>query len=158
LPKEKDEARFPVPETATLLRMAAVAPAADIDFQSVEMVDIRLSTASLNRLRLSWVFVRWNLNQAAKIMAARTKIGMITAAATFPPERPCEEKKLLTLVMAEDEVTALPEDESPEPMVAVKIGPAGSVDKKGGLPAATIASWRLTELVEFHQAAANVLL
>ena len=34
--------------------MAACAPAAEIDFQSVEMADIRLSTASLYRFRFSW--------------------------------------------------------------------------------------------------------
>ena len=35
--------------------MAACAPAAEMDFQSVETVDMRLSTASLHRFRLSWL-------------------------------------------------------------------------------------------------------
>ena len=34
--------------------MAACTPAAEMDVQSVEMVDMRLSTASLHRFRFSW--------------------------------------------------------------------------------------------------------
>ena len=44
----------PTPETAMEVLMAACAPAAEMDFQLVEMVDKRLSTASLHRFRFSW--------------------------------------------------------------------------------------------------------
>lgn len=59
-PNEKDELRLPATLLrliATLLRIAALAPAPDMDFQSVEMVDIRLSTATENRLRFSASFI-----------------------------------------------------------------------------------------------------
>ena len=45
-PQKKEELRLPAPETGIEFLMAACAPAAEMDFQSVEMVDIRLSTAS----------------------------------------------------------------------------------------------------------------
>ena len=48
-PKEKEELRLPLPETAIKLLMAACAPAAELDFQSIDMVDMRLSTALLYR-------------------------------------------------------------------------------------------------------------
>ncbi len=35
--------------------------------------------------------------------------------------------------------------------MAVKTGPAGKVDMKGGSPVGTMMSWRLTEEVAFHQ-------
>ena len=44
--KKKEELRLPAPETGIEFLMAACAPAAEMDFQSVKMVDIRLSTAS----------------------------------------------------------------------------------------------------------------
>ena len=44
-PKEKEELGLPAPETAIEFLMAACAPAAEMDFQSVEKVDVRLSTA-----------------------------------------------------------------------------------------------------------------
>ena len=44
----------PTPETAIQVLMAACAPAAEMDFQWVEMVHIRLSTALLHRFRFSW--------------------------------------------------------------------------------------------------------
>ena len=65
-PKEKEELHFPPPETAIEFLMAACAPAAEMDFQSVEMVDMRLSTASLHRFRFSLPFARCILNHAAK--------------------------------------------------------------------------------------------
>ena len=43
---KKKELRLPASETGIELLMAACAPAAEMDFQLVEMVDIRLSTAS----------------------------------------------------------------------------------------------------------------
>jgi len=55
-PKEKEELRFPPPETAIEFLMAGYAPAAEMDFQSVKMVDMRLSTASLHRFRFSLPF------------------------------------------------------------------------------------------------------
>ena len=57
--KVKAEERFPeLLEMAILLRIAAVAPAAVIDLQSDEMVDMRLSTASEKRLRFSLPLAR----------------------------------------------------------------------------------------------------
>ena len=44
--KKKEELRLPAPETGIEFLMAACAPAAEMDFQSVEMADMRLSTAS----------------------------------------------------------------------------------------------------------------
>ena len=44
-PKEKEELGPSAPETAIEFLMAACASAAEVDFQSVEMVDMRLSTA-----------------------------------------------------------------------------------------------------------------
>ena len=46
----------PTPETAIQVLMAACAPAEEMDVQWVEMVEMRLSTASLNRFRFSWHF------------------------------------------------------------------------------------------------------
>lgn len=34
--------------------------------------------------------------------------------------------------------------------VAVNTGPAGSVERKGGVPDSMMVSWRLMESVEFH--------
>ena len=46
-PNENEDARFP--GTAMLLRMAAAfVPAPERDFESVEIVDVRLSTILLN--------------------------------------------------------------------------------------------------------------
>jgi len=64
-PKEKEELRFQPPETAIEFLMAACAPAAEMDFQLVKMVDMRLSTASLHRFRFSLPFARCILNHAA---------------------------------------------------------------------------------------------
>ena len=50
-PKGKEESRLPLPETAIKHLIAACAPAAEIDFQLVEM---RLSTASLHVFIFSW--------------------------------------------------------------------------------------------------------
>ena len=47
-PKEKADERLP---TAIELRMAALAPATETDFQSEEIVDMRLLTASVQRFR-----------------------------------------------------------------------------------------------------------
>ena len=44
--KKKEELRLPAPEMGIEFLMAACAPAAEMDFQSKEMVDIRLSAAS----------------------------------------------------------------------------------------------------------------
>ena len=44
--KKKEKLRLPAPETGIEFPMAACAPAAEVDFQSVDMMDIRLSTAS----------------------------------------------------------------------------------------------------------------
>ena len=41
-------------QTAIQVLIAAGEPAAEMDFQSVEMADMRLSTASLQRSRFSW--------------------------------------------------------------------------------------------------------
>jgi hypothetical protein len=60
-PKVKAEVRFPTLDTAMLLRIAAEAPAAEIDFQSVEMVDIRLSTLSEKVLRFCLPLARLHL-------------------------------------------------------------------------------------------------
>ncbi len=57
-PKEKELLRLP---TAIELRMAAVAPAAETLFQSVEMVDMRWSTFSVQARRFWLVLVRLNL-------------------------------------------------------------------------------------------------
>lgn len=71
--------------TAMELRMAAWAPAADMLFQSVEMVDMRLSTISDQRLRLSMPRRRFILMYVT--MAAMTRRrGIRTAAAIFPWE------------------------------------------------------------------------
>jgi hypothetical protein len=59
-PKQKEELRLPPPETAIEFLMVACAPAAEMDFQSVEMVEMRLSTASL-----SLFFALCILNHAA---------------------------------------------------------------------------------------------
>ena len=44
--RKKEELRLPAPETGIEFLTAACAPAAEMDFQTVEMVDIHLSTAS----------------------------------------------------------------------------------------------------------------
>ena len=44
--KKKEELRLPAPETGIEFLMAACALAAEMDFQSVEMADIGLSTVS----------------------------------------------------------------------------------------------------------------
>ena len=44
-PKEKEELGFPAPAMTIEFPMAACAPAAEMDFQSVEMVNVQLSTA-----------------------------------------------------------------------------------------------------------------
>ena len=83
-PKEKEELRFPPSlETAIEFLMAACAPAAEMDFQSVEMVDMRLSTASLHRFRFSLFFARCILNHAAT-HKQMSKSGMRTPAAALP--------------------------------------------------------------------------
>lgn len=82
-PKEKAELRLPVPETAIEFLMAACAPAAEMDFQSVEMVDMRLSTASLQRFRFSLPFERCILNHAAT-HKQMNKSGIRTPAAALP--------------------------------------------------------------------------
>src|SRR6267154_6238562 len=69
-----------------LLRIAACAPATEMGFQSVEMVLMRLSTASLHRLRSSLPVWRLNLTTAAMAMHMTRRRGMTTAAATLPPE------------------------------------------------------------------------
>ena len=61
-PKEK---RLSAPETVIEILMAACAAAAEMDFQLVEMVDMRLSTASLHRFRFSSPFARCILNHTA---------------------------------------------------------------------------------------------
>ena len=48
----------PTPETAIEVLLAACAPAAEIDFQLVEMVEMRLSTASLHRFRFFLALLR----------------------------------------------------------------------------------------------------
>ena len=61
-PKEK---RLPAPEMVTEILMAACAAAAEMDFRLVDMVDMRLSTASLHRFRFSSPFARCILNHTA---------------------------------------------------------------------------------------------
>jgi len=48
-----------------LFRIAAEAPPGVMDFQSVEIVDMRLSTASLHRLLFSSVFALVNFKRLA---------------------------------------------------------------------------------------------
>ena len=82
-PKEKEELRLPTSETGIEFLMAAYAPAAEMDFQSVEMVDMRLSTASLQRFRFSLPFARCILNHAATHKQMNNS-GMRTPAAALP--------------------------------------------------------------------------
>jgi hypothetical protein len=85
-------------------------------FQSVEMVLMRLSTASLHLLRFSLLDWRLNLTTAAMTMDMMRRRGITTAAATLPPEVCLSVKgPLFTTVMAPSglEVSALagtPED------------------------------------------------
>ena len=64
-PKKKEELRLPAPETAIEFLMAACAPAAGMDVQSVGMVDVCLSTALLHHVRFSLPFPRCILYHAA---------------------------------------------------------------------------------------------
>ena len=149
-PKEKAEARFPSSAIAMLLRIAAEAPAAEMDFQSVEMVDIRLSTASLHRLRSSLPLARDILMYAALTRARTRRIGIKTAAATFPLERVGLAGKLLTCSMAPPTDVSWTAPEVVFDHVPWKMGPAGIVARKGGVPDGMMANWRLTDAVEFH--------
>ena len=58
--------------------MAALAPAIEIDFQSVEIVDIRVSIASVQRLRsflpLCLLYVMYTVQYPAIPLAGPTKI------------------------------------------------------------------------------------
>ena len=128
-PNEKDEARLP--GMAMLLRIAAEAPAAEMERQSVEMVDMRLSTASDQRLRFSLPRSREILKYAATMRATMNIRGMMTATAILPVDRPCDVVgMLLTTVTPLSALVTSATAGVPElgaVYVAVNMGPAGRV-------------------------------
>lgn len=145
-PNEKDEARLP--GMAMLLRIAALAPAGDIDFQSVEIVDMRLSIASLHLLLFSVDLARLNLSHAA-MQSATKRRGKMTAAATPPLEGPFFVASLLTSVMPE---SVVPVEVVAEPLyVAVKTGPAGSGFIATGVPDSMMVNCMFSLAEPFHQ-------
>ena len=148
-PNEKDEERLPT----MLLRIAALAPAADIDFQSVEMVDMRLSIASLHLLLLSLVLARLNLSHAAMQIATKRR-GKMTAAAIPPLEGPFFVSSSLTSVIPEPVV---PEGDVGEPLyVTVKIGPEGSGFIATGVPDSMMVNCMFSLEDPFHQLGCSV--
>lgn len=150
-PKEKEELRAP---TAIELRMAALAPAAETDFQSAEMVDMRLSTASVHFFLLSLFLLRFILIYAPthNIMKSR---GIRMAAAFLPDPIPGFVARSLTGVTPIASIWFVSAAEgTPDAgsvYVAVKTGPLGNLAWKTRSLVGTIMICRDCWLVEFHQ-------
>jgi hypothetical protein len=155
-PNENTELRLAAMEARTASR----APPGVMAFQSVEMVDMRLSSFSDHALRFACPRARLILRYARPRRRTKRR-GRRTAAAFLPALMLCEDTPAMPVGVTVVEPVSCEEREvsaagGTGPVVlavyvALKTGPAGMVERKTGVEAGTIMSCKAQLEVAFHQ-------